>query len=140
MATQPQSSPRRIYPLGMAHPYLTAFPKLPALPILLRIHGFIMQNKPNPGAPGTNATSVAAKSYEQKPPRPPQKNKPNQTQTCRAVAPSQVEAKPRSRPIGAGFSRPQIINCQSSIINITDPPSAESIPTPQPPLCVHRYE
>jgi hypothetical protein len=41
----------------------------------------LMQNKPNPQNPKTNATTCFTKSYEHKPPHPARKNKPNQTQS-----------------------------------------------------------
>ena len=40
-----------------------------------------MQNKPNSLRPKTPAKSYASKVYDDKPPRPTQKNKPNQTQS-----------------------------------------------------------
>jgi hypothetical protein len=63
-------------------------------PTCQRIMACIMQNKPNFLKANANATIFAAKVYENKPPRPHSKK---QTQ---------------SNPI----PRPQIINCQSSIL------------------------
>jgi hypothetical protein len=71
-----------------------------------------MQNKPNFQNEEANATSYAAKTYKNKPPLPAQKNKPNQTQLI-AAKPAWGGAKPDQTqpcrgvaPSEAGSPRP----------------------------------
>jgi hypothetical protein len=69
-------------------PVSCLLPAPPILPNLPRIHESIMQNKPNSRNDKTNATFFTAKDYENEPPRPTRKNKPNQSQfPCSQTSP-----------------------------------------------------
>ena len=59
----------------------------------------IMQNKPNLPKAQMNLTSLITVDYENKPPRPRRKNKPNSNPIQAQTNPNQSQFKPKTNPI-----------------------------------------
>jgi len=111
------------------------------LPILPRIHALITQNKPNFQNEEIAATSCISRNYPNFTLRPAKKNKPNQTQSCRGAAPSEVGDAPMlqvrraaspPRRGGAGWARPLSPTKSQNLIlaQISNHPRAVRNPAP----------